>query len=115
MLLRAITFAVALSALTCCGTALPSYAQAKAHSPGQDSLVEGVQLPCLVMTAAGKTVLMPGMAESEQDLIKRFGAKNVKRQTVHLVEGETTSGTILFPDLPKQRLTILSSNTSEIF
>jgi hypothetical protein len=50
---------------------------------------------------------MLGATTSEKDLIAYFGAKNVKHQTVNLAEGETSNGTVIFPNDPKKRVTFI--------
>ena len=44
---------------------------------------------------------------SEKELIKIFGARNVKREAVDVGEGETQQGTILFPNDPQRKVFIL--------
>ena len=41
---------------------------------------------------------------SEKELIKIFGARNVKREAVDVGEGETQQGTILFPNDPQRKV-----------
>lgn len=65
------------------------------------------QQPYLVIRQASKISPMLGATTSEKDLIAYFGAKNVKRQTVNLAEGETSNGTVIFPNDPKKRVTFI--------
>lgn len=44
---------------------------------------------------------------SEEQLIKIFGAQNVKRENVHVGEGEMQPGTVLFPNDSRKKLSIL--------
>jgi hypothetical protein len=44
---------------------------------------------------------------SEKELIKIFGARNVRRSRIDIGEGETQPGTILFPNDPRKRAFIL--------
>ena len=65
------------------------------------------QQPYLVIRQASKISPMLGATTSEKDLIAYFGAKSVKRQTVNLAEGETSNGTVIFPNDPKKRVTFI--------
>ncbi|CAN5469233.1 hypothetical protein BH11CYA1_BH11CYA1_20110 [soil metagenome] len=69
--------------------------------------------PYLVMRQASKVSPMLGATTSEKDLIAYFGATNVKRQTVHVVEGETSDGTIIFPNDSKRRVTFIWKNVKK--
>ena len=44
---------------------------------------------------------------SEKELIKIFGARNVRRSAVDVGEGETQQGTVLFPNDPRRKVFIL--------
>lgn len=48
---------------------------------------------------------------SEADLRKIYGSRNVEAGEVGLGEGETTPGTIIFPNDPRKRLEIVWKNT----
>ena len=50
---------------------------------------------------------------NEQDLIKLFGAKNVKQTTIDIAEGETQQGTIIFPDDPSKTALIFWLDTNK--
>lgn len=49
---------------------------------------------------------------SEDDLVRRFGAVNVRRDTVWLAEGAMSVGTVLFADDSTRRLEIIWQDTS---
>jgi hypothetical protein len=55
----------------------------------------------------GKSVGPISSRTSEKELIKIFGARNIKRGIVDVGEGETEQGTILFPNDPRRRAFIL--------
>jgi hypothetical protein len=48
---------------------------------------------------------------SEADLVKHYGANAVKRTRIELGEGETTPGTVLFPDDSTRRAEIVWQDT----
>ncbi|MDQ3283968.1 MAG: hypothetical protein M3Q69_21395 [Acidobacteriota bacterium] len=50
---------------------------------------------------------------SEKKLIAQFGAANVTRGTIHVAEGDTTPGTILFPNDAKRRVEIVWRDTKK--
>jgi hypothetical protein len=63
--------------------------------------------PYLVMSEANKVSPLLCATTSEKNLIAYFGVKNVVHETVHVAEGETTSGTIIFPKDPKRKATFI--------
>lgn len=63
--------------------------------------------------AKENTLVVPGQSvgpitakTTRADLVKAFGAANVKDARIHLGEGETTPGVIVYPKDPKRRLEI---------
>lgn len=55
----------------------------------------------------GKSVGPISRSTSEKELVKIFGARNVKRTAIDVGEGETQPGTILFPNDPRRKVSIL--------
>ena len=55
----------------------------------------------------GKSVGPITRSTSEKELVKIFGARNVKRTAIDVGEGETQPGTILFPNDPRRKVFIL--------
>jgi hypothetical protein len=55
----------------------------------------------------GKSVGPITRSTSEKELIKIFGAGNVKRAAIDVGEGETQPGTILFPNDPRKKAFVL--------
>ena len=55
----------------------------------------------------GRSVGQITQNTSEEQLIKIFGAQNVKRANVHVGEGEMQPGTVLFPSDSRKKLSIL--------
>ena len=101
MSLKKIVSVTSLWALITCSTSFNM-----AQSAAQEQ-------PYLVMNQANKVSPILGAATSEKDLISYFGAKNVKSQTVHVVEGETSNGTVIFPNDPKRRVTFIWKNVKK--
>ncbi|MFA7337934.1 MAG: hypothetical protein WC028_14190 [Candidatus Obscuribacterales bacterium] len=99
--LRKIVSTSALCALIACTTS--------------SNLAQGAeqQQPYLVMNQANKISPMLGATTSEKDLIAYFGTKNVKRKTVHVAEGETSNGTVIYPNDPKRRVTFIWKNVKK--
>lgn len=82
-------------------------------------LIFGLVIICQTAANAQDWVITPGRSvgriranTSEKDLIKIFGRKNVKRASIDIGEGETTPGTILFPDQPRKTAYILWKDTA---
>lgn len=48
------------------------------------------------------------------DLVRFFGAANVKPATIHLGEGETVAGTVVFPKDPKRRLEVTWTRSKRV-
>lgn len=69
--------------------------------------------PYLVMRQPSKVSPILGSTTSEKSLISYFGANNVKRKTVPVVEGETADGTVIYPDDPKRRVTFIWKNSKK--
>ena len=71
-------------------------------------------------TAAGQNwLIVPGQSvgpisrsTSEKELIKIFGARNVRRRAIDVGEGETEQGTIIFQNDPRRKASILWSDAS---
>jgi len=114
MSIRKLASAAALSALL--GTLLTCTTSNVAHGAATQ------QQPYLSMRntsmnqasqQTGKISPMLGATTSEKDLIAYFGATNVKRQTVHVVEGETSNGTAIYPNDPKRRVTFIWKNVKK--
>jgi len=82
-------------------------------TPIASAQVAAQQSPYLVMRDGGKASMMLGVTTSEKSLIGRFGAKNVKRQTVPVVESETADGTVIYPDDAKRRATLIWKNAKK--
>jgi hypothetical protein len=61
----------------------------------------------------GKRVGALRASGSEQDLIRAYGAANVRDTSIVLGEGETARGTMLFPDDPQRRLEVIWSDPSQ--
>jgi len=68
---------------------------------------------CGPALAKENTLIMPGKSvgpitprSTRADLVKAFGAANVKNATIYLSEGETVPGTVVFDKDPKRRLEI---------
>jgi hypothetical protein len=76
--------------------------RATAVAPGTPALPDTLWL----LPRAGGSALIAG-ATSEADLIRRFGAANVKRDSINTVESEMIAGTVLFPDDSTRRLEIV--------
>ena len=55
----------------------------------------------------GNSVGAIGRNTSEKDLIRIFGRQNVKRANIDVGEGETLPGTIVYPNDPRKRLSIV--------
>lgn len=81
-----------------------------ASAPFSQASDIAMQAPHMVMDQAGKVSIMLGQTTSEKDLIGYFGAKNVKRQKVNLVEGETADGTVIYPNDAKRRASFVWKN-----
>ncbi len=54
-----------------------------------------------------KMMMLLGASTSEKALIANFGAKNVKQEKITLAEGEERPGTVIYPDKPKWRATVV--------
>ena len=52
------------------------------------------------------------LSNSERDLGAGYGAQNIRHVTVSLGEGETVSGTLLYPDDPEKRVEIVWMNAT---
>ncbi len=65
------------------------------------------QQPYLVMRDSSKVSPTLCTTTSEKSLIANFGAKNVKRQTVHVAEGETADGTVIYPNDTKRKVSFI--------
>lgn len=94
MSLRKIIYAGALSAVLTYGTS---------HVLAQVA----PQYPYLSISEANKTSPLLGTTTSEKSLTTNFGAKNVKHQTVHVAEGETADGTVIYPNDAKRRVSFI--------
>lgn len=68
-----------------------------------------MQPPCLVIRepANSKRMIFLGPATSEKALTLTFGARNIKQEKVTLAEGEERLGTVVYPDKPKWRATVV--------
>ena len=80
-------------------------------------LIFSLLVICQTTVIAQNWLIVPGRSvgpirpdTSEKDLIKIFGRKNVKRAEIDVGEGETQSGTILFPNQPRKKVFILWKN-----
>ncbi|HET9250952.1 MAG TPA: hypothetical protein VFP58_02395 [Candidatus Eisenbacteria bacterium] len=75
---------------------------------------------CQKRLASGAWEIVPGQriglvnrTEGEIDLQMGYGAQNVRPATVQLGEGETASGTVVFPDDSTQRIEVLWHDTAQ--
>jgi len=73
---------------------------------------------CQKRLASGAWEIVPGqriglvnLTEGEIDLQMGYGAQNVRQTVVHLGEGETASGTVVFPNDSTQRVEVLWHDT----
>lgn len=80
-------------------------------------------VPALAVPALAKenTLIVPGKSvgpitsrSTRADLVKLFGAANVKNATLYEAEGETVPGSILFDKDPKRRLEVIWTKDKHI-
>ena len=75
---------------------------------------------CQKRLASGAWEIIPGeriglvnRTEAEIDLQMGYGARNVRQSAIQLGEGETASGTVVFPDDSTQRIEVLWHDTQQ--
>jgi hypothetical protein len=75
---------------------------------------------CQKRLASGAWEIIPGqriglvnLTEGEIDLQMGYGARNVSQSTIQLGEGETASGSVVFPDDSTQRIEVLWHDTQQ--
>lgn len=60
-----------------------------------------------------KMMILLGATTSEKALNANFGAKNIKQEKITLAEGEERPGTVIYPDKPKWRASVVWKNAKK--
>lgn len=109
---RAVGTLAAALLLAACGRDAGRAADTAAGVPSATTPASGPARPTTLWLVAppGDTAAV-GPATSERELVARFGATNVGRDTIQVGEGFTEPGTVLFPDDSRRRLEILWADT----